>query len=247
MHLQIAEDFRAFAEAEGRNYLLQLLEQEWPAFYLGSVAADFQTICGVPRAKTHFYELPPAPEEEAHSIMLESHPELAHVAAMRPGHALFVSAYMVHLVFDLLWFRQILMPYFVNTSDWGDFPQRRLVHHILLTYLDRQAFEALPDTAAAVLAAAQPRGWLPFAADADLTRWRDMLVDQMQPGATLQTAEIYARRLRMSPDEFARKLEDQEWIRDRVFRNVPVTEVQARLEAALPECVDLIAGYLNSS
>jgi hypothetical protein len=146
---------------------------------------------------------------------------------------------------DLLWFRQVLIPYFVEASEWGDFPQRRLVHDILLTYLDRAAFDSLPPTAASILVAARPQSWLPFASDAALVEWRDMLLAQLQPGARLQTIEIYAGRLKMSPDEFTRKLRDPDWLEVQVFHNVPVAEVRAKLAAAVPQCVDMVTTYLK--
>jgi hypothetical protein len=244
MHLRIAEEICSQVKRGANLRLQEYLGQEWPAFYMGSVAADFQTICNIPRADTHFYDLPPGPDHKAYSVMLASYPELANVSALSLDHAIFLSAYAVHLRLDLLWFRQVLMPYFVEASDWGDFPRRRLVHDILLTYLDKLAFDALPQTAGNTLAAAHPHHWLPFAADADLISWRDMLVDQLQ-GATPHTVEIYAERLGMSQHEFAGKLQDPEWIEEQVFSNVPVAEVQGKLETAVPMCINQITDYLQ--
>lgn len=245
MHLQIAEDIRRRVEDGDNVPLQQLLRQQWPAFYLGSVAADYQTICDIPRSVTHFYELPPGPDEKAYPAMLETHPELADAEALSPDRATFVAAYAVHLMLDLLWFRQVLMPFFVEASDWGDFPHRHLVHNILLAYLDKAAFEALPEGAATTLAAAQPEQWLPFASDTDLVTWRDVLVDQLRPGAALQTIEIYAERLRMSPREFADRLQDPAWIEEKVLGNVPVADVRAMFKAAIPSCILLITEYLH--
>lgn len=247
MHLQVAEEIRAGLEApQARNGRLPaLLRQEWSAFYLGSVAADFPTISGAPRVESHFYDMPPQPWEEAHETMLATHPELADSASLPSDQAVFVAAYSAHLMLDLLWFRQILIPYFVEAPHLGDRQQRHLVHFILLTYLDTLALELLPETAATTLAAAEPRNWLPFADDAVLARWRDMLVAQLQPGAPVQTVEIYAERLRMSPDEFAANLRDPDWMEVNVFSKVPVAEIQAKLAAAVPRSIVLISDYLN--
>jgi hypothetical protein len=246
MHLQFAEMLRLQVEQSENGRLSQMLEREWPAFYLGSVAADLQTICHVPRVDTHFYDLPPAQSDEAYPTMLAKHPELASGGMLSPDHAVFIAAYCVHLLLDLLWFREILLPYFVEANDWGDFPRRRLVHHILLTYLDKLAFDSLPGSAAAVLASARPVQWLPFATDEELIDWQELLVSQLQPGATPQTVEIYAGRLRMSPEQFLSRLEDPDWIQENLFWNVPVAEVQAKLEAAIPQCIEIVADYLDS-
>jgi hypothetical protein len=71
-----------------------------------------------------------------------------------------------------------------------------------------------------------------------------MLVSQLRPGATLETVKIYADRLKMSPEEFEDRLQDNGWIKDQVFAHVPVEEVQAILDGAVPDCVELISSYL---
>ena len=52
---------------------------------------------------------------------------------------------------DLIWFRQIVVPEFYNAPQLGDVRNRHLLHLILLSYLDKLAFEALPDTAGNIL------------------------------------------------------------------------------------------------
>ena len=245
MHLETAEDIRTHVENGTNGRLRRLLQQEWPAFYMGSIAADFQSICGRPRIETHFYKIPPSPEDKAYPLMWANYPQVADASRLPDDHAVFIAAYSVHLMLDLVWFRQILIPYFVEASEWGDFSRRHLVHHILLSYLDKLAFDSLPGTAADILASAQPRQWLPFATDAVLRDWRDMLVAQMMPGIPLKTVEIYANRLRMSPDEFGRKLQDSLWIEEQVFSNIPIEEVQEILKNAAIKGIALITDYLQ--
>lgn len=248
MHLQIAEQIRSELEArpgsDGR--LLCTLLQAWPAFYLGSVAADYQTITQVPREATHFYTLPPDPDNQAYPEMLACYPELADATALPPTQGVFVAAYCAHLMLDLIWFRRILLPFFAGVSDLGSREQRRLLHDVLLTYLDKLAFDALPATAGMTLAAAQPDHWLPFADDADLVRWRDMLAAQLQPGGKLQTIEIYAGRLGMSPAAFAANLNDPTWMSDYLFAKIPVAEVQTILASAVPQSITLLTDYLKT-
>ncbi len=246
MHLQIAEEIRAQASSKGLTGLTKLFNQSWPSFYIGSVAPDYQSICNVPRDRTHFYGLPPNPEDEAFSLMLTRHPELKDVAMLSADQKMAAAAYGIHLMFDLLWFRQILIPYFVESSDWGDFSQRHLAHHILLTYLDHLAVDTLPAAAATVLSSTQPsEWWLPLTGNGDLLKWRDLLVAQLRPGATLRTVDIYAQRLKMSPEAFAGKLHDRSWLQAQVFDHVPVAEIQHKLREAVPRSVDLITNYLE--
>ncbi len=245
MHLRIAERLRAHEALP--EEVARTIDGCWPAFYLGNVAADFQTICDIPREEAHFYQLPPAEGVEAHKVMLERYPQLAHPEAMRPGHAVFIAGYRAHLLLDLRWYWDVLMPYFVEAKGWSaDHRQRFLVHNTLLTYLDGEARASLPEDAGETLAAAEPKHWLPFASDGDLIRWRDMLVRQLQPGATRETVAIYAERMNMRPDEFAARLADPAWMEAQVFRKVPLEAVEAVLEEGLVESVGLVTDYLRN-
>jgi hypothetical protein len=120
-----------------------------------------------------------------------------------------------------------------------------MIHNTMLTYLDMLAVETLPGNAAEILCNAVPDYQLPFAADSKLIVWRDMLVDQLQPGAMLRTVEIYAERLEMSPEEFAANLENPAWMADYVFGKVPVERVQEMLAEAVDESIDIITSYLT--
>jgi hypothetical protein len=120
-----------------------------------------------------------------------------------------------------------------------------MIHNTMLTYLDMLAVETLPDNAAETLSSAIPDYQLSFAADSKLVVWRDMLVDQLQPGAMLRTVEIYAGRLEMSPEEFAANLENPAWMADYVFGKVPVEKVQEMLAEAVDESIDIITSYLT--
>jgi hypothetical protein len=244
MHLQIAE--RIWAQPELDTAVRALLAREWPAFYLGTVAPDFQTICDIPREKTHFYDLPPDPLSEAPAVMLARYPELAHPAALSSAQAVFIAAYSAHLMLDVRWYREVLVPLFIQSPHWQEHRQRFIIHNVLLTYLDKMALTTLPADAAAILAAATPRKWLPFAQDEDLLRWRDILVTQLHPGAGILTVEIYAQRLNLSPAEFSARLEDPAWMESQLFSRVPVAQVQELLDTAVAQSVSLITDYLQA-
>lgn len=245
MHLKMAEAMRSELADGANGRLLRQLCDHWPAFYLGSVAPDYQTICDVPREVTHFYHLPPDPENKAYPRMFATHPELASAAQLDPDHAVFIAAYAAHLLLDIIWFWDVLVPHFVQRDDLGGRHERFLVHNIVLTYLDRQSVASLPPTAAATLAAAAPDCWLPFAGDGELQAWQRLLVDQLRPGATIRTVEIYAGRMAMTPAEYAARLDDPVWMQANVFDRVPVEQIQARLATAVAESITVIANYLQ--
>lgn len=244
MHLQVAERIRAHPSLHPN--IARALDAAKPAYYLGNVAADFQTIADVPRETTHFYQLPPARETVAYERMLEENPQLADADSLPLEQAVFVAAYRAHLLLDQLWYWDVLIPYFVEAPEWdADHRQRFLVHNTLLTYLDKLALESLPPEAGDTLAAASPRHWLPFAGDGDLIRWRDMLVEQLEPGASIQTVAIYAERMRLKPAEFAENLADAEWMQEQVFSKAPLHDIQDVITRGMEQSVTLISDYLN--
>ena len=151
-----------------------------------------------------------------------------------------------HLLLDLYWYWDILIPCFVEATGWpADHRRRFLVHNTLLTYLDSQARESLPADAAGTLAAVRPNGWLPFAGDGNLIQWRDMLVEQLLPGAVPATVSIYAERMRMSPQEFAANLEDPGWMAEEVFRKVSLEHVLGVIDRGINDSVGLVTEYLS--
>ena len=245
MHLHIAEQIIELSAANGNGRLQSALASNWPAFYLGSVAPDVNAISAISRESTHFYDVPPAKEERAYPTMLALYPQLADLAAMTPGQAMFVAGYSAHLMLDLIWLREVVYPFFYLPKNLGDRQQRTLTHFILLTYLDTIALNALPETAVSTLAAAQSEQWLPFVSDDILAEWQAMLVAQLQPGAPVKTIEIYAGRLGISPTQFADNLQNPDWMRTEVFDKIPVQQVQAILQTAVPQSVQLISNYLS--
>lgn len=244
MHLAVAEQVRrhpALPPAVGGQ-----LDAAWPAFYLGNVAPDFQTISSVPREVAHFYPLPPPRDLVAHEVMLDEHPEFRDPQQLSLEHAVFIAGYRAHLLLDLRWYWDVLIPCFVEATGWpADHRRRFLVHNTLLTYLDSEARRELPAGAGQTLAAVSPNGWLPFAGDGNLIRWRDMLVDQLRPGAIPATVAIYAERMHMSPEEFAANLDNPEWMAEEVFRKVSLEHVLGVLASGVDESVELVGDYLS--
>lgn len=243
-HLHIAEQMATRLAVEEPR-LLHVLRAHWPAFYLGQVAPDVQDIAGLARPQTHFYDTPPEPDNMAYPRMWAMYPQLADAGHMPPAQAVFVAGYSAHLLLDLVWFREILLPFFVQAEYLTDRAQRRLLHHILLTYIDGLAYAALPPTAVSTLAASAPQQWLPFVADQHLQMWRDVLVAQLQPGAPLQTVPFYARRIGIPAEEFAAYLADDAWMATQFFPLVPVEKVLARLQTAVGESIALAKEYLR--
>ncbi|MCA9981420.1 MAG: hypothetical protein KDD89_11315, partial [Anaerolineales bacterium] len=139
MHLYMAEQVRHHVQKMSHTAVLhRLLCAEWAAFYLGSVAPDFQAICHVPRETTHFYPIPPEPDDEgAFDRLLAQYDFLTAVGDLSPAHAVFIAGYGAHLLYDLIWDSAILTPRF-RLAEWDEVRARFMGYNTLLTYLDRQ-------------------------------------------------------------------------------------------------------------
>lgn len=243
MHLLAAEQMRQ--RLRESSVVFGQLGRHFPAFYLGNVAPDYQTICNIPRERTHFYRLPPTSDEQPQQVFLDRHPELADAAALGGDQACFLAGYCAHLIMDYRWYADILMPYFVESSGWRDHRQRFVIHNVLLTYLDGQAVDGLPYNAHELLAAAVPKQWLPFARDEDLERWQRLLADQLRPGQSVQTASIFAHRLQMSPEAFEANLADRRWMKENIFDRLPTGRIQLLVDAAAEEGGSFVKRYLE--
>ena len=86
--------------------------------------------------------------------------------------------------------------------------------------------------------------WLPFAADVNLCRWRDLVADQFTPGASIRTVEILANRARIPDADFLALL-DPKVMETRIFNSIPLVSLE-RFHARAVACShDLIIHYLN--
>lgn len=246
MHLHVAEQMlTALAkrpEVNGRLHT-QLCEN-LPAFYFGNIAPDFPAVCNFRRSDSHFHHIPPATDEDPFANMLAAYPHLRPAANLDPGHAVFIGAYGAHLLLDVMWFHQVVIPYFVEPPNLGERSHRRLLHFSTLTYLDRKARAALPAKVGSTLNAAPSDGRLPFGRASDLRQWRDLVAEQLFPGAASKTVEIFAGRLSLSPAEFAANLDNRQWMETVLFPFVPIEKIELMLQTAVPRSIQLLTDYL---
>lgn len=246
MHLAYAEQLRAVLwEQPAEPGVAATIEGQWPAFYLGSVAPDYQVICDVPREASHFYPLPLPSDWDAVATMLERWPELAAPATLSPAHVTFVAAYLAHLLLDEVWFREVLLPHFVQPEHLGSMSERMLLHNMTLIYLDRQSLDALPADAGRTLSVIRSDNWLPFATDDQLAAWQTMLVDQLLPQGVVQTVPIFAGRMGLHAEELEARLSDDAWLNQELFARVSIADVEAALANSLPRAAACVTGYLR--
>ena len=234
-HPVLAESVRAF------------LFQERAAFFFGCTAPDVQTLSGQARFETHFFDLPLSINKlSPWKVLLRHHPDLAQPEMLDPSRGAFLIGYLLHLQADWRWVREIFVPYFGKRSLWETFPRRLYLHNILRSYIDQEILPSLTNGNQPQLHQAVPAAWLPFVDDHYLFLWRDFLAEQLQPGATVRTVEVFASRQGISPEEYYQLLSSEERIQDEVFAYFPREHLANYRQALIDENLQLINDYLRN-
>lgn len=241
-HLALARDILA---CDLPPAVRRKLEAHWGAHLLGHIAPDAQNKSGQRREDTHFFTVPPGAQPPAHEQMFAAYPALARASALEPAQAVFAAGYLSHLRLDELWIRQVFTPYFGPDATWGMLSERLLIHNVLRTWLDQQDLAKLTGDEDSLLRQANPDHWLPFLADSALVAWRDEIADQLSPGASVHTVEVFAARARISPVEFNRLLTLPGEVERRVFAHVPRAHILGFADLARSNSCELIAAYLE--
>ena len=250
MHLALAKEILrgdAFLPA-----IRRLLIQQRGPLLLGHTAPDLQTVSGQTREETHFYSIPRTSDRPAHETLFAAHPALARAEPLPPAQAAFVAGYIAHLLLDELWLKDIFLQYF--WQEWGThrteprakiLRERMFPHNVLRTWMDRQDQQRLNGSVAIALREAEPQRWLPFVSDGPLRVWRDWLVEQLGPGHSVQTAEVFARRMGVPAAAVEAVLRSPQQMEERVFRHVPRTALQSFHDTGYERSVTLISWYIG--
>jgi hypothetical protein len=222
----------------------RLLHDAWGPYLLGSTAVDVQTMTAQPRVETHFYHLADIGVRPAVDSLLAAHPAFACPAALSPAHAAFFTGYLVHLVWDEVWARDLFIPLYQDASHWQDRRAYFLHHNALRVVLDRAAYDQLQgrEPLLSALRRVPPLQWLPFVEDRSLLAWRDWLVEQLADPKTVQTAAVFAQRMRVPVAELEALVQQMQ---SGGYHDVPDWAVAvARYEArALEESVETVLRY----
>lgn len=241
MHLVIGE--RLLADPSLPTHVRDRLNSQRAAFLVGSIAPDLQVVSGQPRHATHFFRLPPDTDLPAYRVVLEAHPDLARPLDMPPDRAAFLAGYLAHLLFDETWVREVFGPVFGWSQAWATWPERLLWHNVLRTWIERQSLGQLSGDIAETLRSVTPERWLPFAQDADLSRWRDEIAGELEPGATVLTAQFFAERARVSFAEFQARLRPER-LKRYVFSRITPFDLDRFHRRTLIRSRELVGDYL---
>jgi Zinc dependent phospholipase C len=256
-HLVIADD--VLADPALPSAARASLAEQRDAFLFGAIAPDVQSVSGQTREATHFFALPPpSPPEKrgaggdlwtdtrpAHQVMFAWYPMLVRAAELSPARAAFVAGYISHLALDELWIANVFGPHFGLEAEWGTFRERLLIHNVLRTWLDQRDQSRLNNGISESLTRVEPQGWLPFVGDEYLRVWRDLIAEELRPGATVRTVEVFAQRLHVPPAEFLRVLESPGEMQRQVFSHLPPRCVEKFYADAQEASVRSIMEYLG--
>lgn len=220
-----------------------VLAAEWPAFLLGNIAPDVQTLSGQTREATHFFPVPLKGAPPAHRVMFGRYPELTRPQQLPTAQAAFLAGYLAHLAFDQLWITEIFAPVFGPEQTWATFRERLYLHNALRAFMDAADVAQLAAPTGPALHTARPERWLPFVRDDDLARWRDRVADQLRPGALSHTVTVFAERMNADPQALAALVNSPTDMDQRVFVHVSREQLEHYRALALAESVHLIRAY----
>ena len=219
-----------------------MLSEYRAAFLFGNTAPDVQVVSGQTRASTHFFDLPLQPDvHPAWEIFRDANPALSDPGKLPAAQVAFLAGYLCHLQADIFWIRGIFLPIFGRRSQWESFPKRLYLHNVLRAYQDKQILPEL--SSAAVIASVHPNHWLPFVEDEHLISWRDFLTSQLEPGARIQTVEVFAARQGISPEEYYALLNSEERLEEEIFTHLPRQALEDYRQEVIRENISLLRKY----
>jgi hypothetical protein len=243
-HLQVAEDLLRHPALAPP--VRQALTAYRCIFLFGNTAPDVQVVSHQSREETHFFTLPfvqgAAP---AWVVFLDHYSSLSDPRQLQPEQAAFLAGYLCHLQADWLWVKEIFDPIFGPSSTWSTFWHRLYVHNVLRTYLDYQVLDKLAQNASFCLEAILPENWLPFVDDKYLVEWRDEVFEQLLPGASSHTVDVFAERQGIAPEEYYRLLNSEDAMQAEVFSHISRQTLDHYRLNLLAENMQLLKIYFN--
>ena len=219
------------------------------AYYLGATAPDIRAITRRDRRETHFYELDEFGPQDSIGRMARAYPELGEPAGLPRPTPAFLAGYVTHLVMDESYIEGIYRSEFGERSPRADDPRRDVLDRALQFEMDRREREdaAVMAEICGALAAPDRGPRVPFLAEQELRRWRDVVTEiAAQP----PTYERFPRMLRV---HLGRAGLDETAIEEQLSRGPRLAEealaavTEERMRAfwgeAADACVARLVGY----
>lgn len=222
-----------------------LLEEQRCAFFFGKTAPDVQTISGQPRAETHFYRIPLVETTPPWERMFQRYPGLAQAQALPPAQAAFIAGYICHLQADVIWIRELFLPYFLPLLAKLRRKQVGYLHNVLRSFLDERILHALQQDVGQCLMNVQADGWLPFVEGKYIIKWRNFIASQLMPGAKTRTVEVFAERMNMPADALLELLHSESRMETEIFSFIPYQVLVEYRQKLIASNLQLLGDYFN--
>ncbi len=244
-HLVLAQ--RLLEEPSLPATVRERLRAQRGAFLFGNTAPDVQTVSGQLREATHFFVIPWTRVPKPHLAMFELYPYLGFPHKRPADQAAFIAGYISHLWLDVLWIRDIYLDNFGPNARWASLRERHVYHNILRAWCDQHDQAQLPETIDVDLGRARPSEWLPFTADRYLAQWRDGLIAQLQPGASIRTVEVFAERGGVPPEKFHEVLNSPEEMEQHIFAHASSEKIEKFYRDGYEQMAELIVQYFQAA
>lgn len=216
------------------------------AFLLGNISPDVRVLNGAAREATHFYDIPLSGEATACQTMFAVHPSLENAGALAEQQAAFVAGYMAHLILDETWLELVVMPHiFVDGATWNKNHPNFLLYCLLMTLLAEESGLVVPQIAVDALLSANPRSWLPFANDADLSEWRDRVSRYVQNDSGWQTARMFAYEMKVDAEDLHQVVTSEDLLDKEIFKVVPRSVLDTFQHETHRRTVEALNAYLS--
>ncbi len=225
---------------------VSLLRQELPAFLLGNIAPDAHHAAhssDIRRETTHFFHYAPRLDPLATIKMLQDYPSLLSQQVVDPSRRVFLAGYLAHLAIDEVWATDVVHRFF--HSEWGDRRTRHFAFTALIAILDRRDFERMPSGYYDILRRAEPKQWLPFLPDNALSKWRDVVVEQIQPGGRPETLLILGRTVYSDYQDLADMVNSPQRQAAELWLHFPQEQVLSIENTAYEHMLRVVCDYLQ--
>jgi hypothetical protein len=242
-HLSIATEL--LADRGLPEPIRAFLHEQRCAFFFGKTAPDVQSISGQPRPETHFYRVPLVDSKPPWERMFKRHPNLAQADQLPPAQAVFIAGYICHLQADVIWIKDLFLPYFLPLLAKLRRKQVGYLHNVLRSYLDEHILAALQQDIGQCLMDVQSEEWLPFVEGSYLTEWRNFIAGQLMPGAKVQTIAVFAKRMKMPIDALLDLVHSESRMESEIFSFIPYQVLVEYREKLVSANVKLLREYLD--
>lgn len=132
-----------------------------------------------------------------------------------------MAGYICHLQADIIWIRELFLPYFLPLLAKIRRKQVGYLHNVLRSYLDERILHDLQQDVGQCLMDVQAENWLPFVQAKYLTEWRNFIAGQLMPGAKVQTVEVFAARMKMPVEALLELLHSESRMESEIFSFIP--------------------------